>query len=484
MRAHTVRAIRVGMMTAVSAGLMLVTAQAHAGDVETGNTGGAPATAKPNSSIGSAALKYEQTKGLPTSIETGFKGPDFAQVNVGIKIDPVTNGGPLYTIDMPKGANIEASWGTDKKIVLKPMPGIQTDGLVTVRHTLTPSIDFKFSGFGLTAQFGFDATSIVNKLPGARFAYDSKQQQPFAPWGFTAIDTVLNAPDMARATLFSIQMSKLPEFVNKNVEGFFGVRASTKPTFSYKTTKIVITGADGEIKDAAGELTVPAVDGDYMEVMTSVEGEMAVKGSIGIQPFVHLDRILKIALDTDLGIDVFNKDYTVPNQLVQFQAAIVHIPMPNVHVPAKGIDVGEVNVGGNASKTIEIENSGEKEASMSFKSSDKQFVVTNETVTVPAKGKYELVVKFSPDNANAASSEITVQSSDPDSPTQMFRIGANGADVGDDKDDKDDPARSGPKADDGCGCKTAGTSSSLPNWAGFGLLGLGAVVLFRRRRAA
>ena len=41
---------------------------------------------------------------------------------------------------MPKGANVEASWGTDKKIILKAQTGASSDGLVTVRHTLTPSV--------------------------------------------------------------------------------------------------------------------------------------------------------------------------------------------------------------------------------------------------------------------------------------------------------------------------------------------------------
>lgn len=482
MRSHSVRtAVRFGMMMAATAGVTLATAQAYAGDVDTGSRP-SPAAGGANTSVGSAAIKYEHSKGLPTSIETGFMGPSFAKVNVGIKIDPVTNGGPLYSVDMPKGAQVEASWGTDKKILLKAITGASTDGLVTVRHTLTPAVDLKISGFGLSATFTYDANKLVNKIPGARFNYDSKAQSQFAPWGFTAIDTKLNAPDMANATLFSLDMDKLPDLVSNNVTGFFGVRASTKPTFSYKTTKIFMSGADGELTNGTGELSVPAVDGDYMELMTSVEGEMAVKGSISIQPFVHIDTILEANVSTDLGIDVFSKDYTAPASKVNFQTALVHIPMPNVHVPSKGIDVGMVKVGGQATKTIEIENSGEKEATMSFKSSDAAFSVTSETVTVAPKSKYELTVKFSPESAAAASTEITVASSDADSPEQMFKVGANGADVGADSEEEAGLPK-GPAGDSGCGCKSAGTSP-VSGWAGLGLIGLGAVVLFRRRRSA
>lgn len=482
MRSFNLRtAARYGMAMAVLGGVSLASAKANAGDVQTGGSSGA--TGGANTSVGNAALKFEQTKGMPTSIQTGFKGPPFAKINVGIDIDPVQNGGPLYTIDMPKGAQVQASWGTDKQILLKALNGSQTDGLVNVRHTLTPSIDFKFSGFGLSATFSYNANSLVNKIPGSRWAFDSKATQQFAPWGFAGVDTKLNAPDVASSTLFSMGMESLPDFVSNNVTGSFGVRATTKPTFTYKTSKISLSGAASGLTAIGSEITVPAVDGDYMELMAAAEGEMTVKGALSIQPFVHIDTILdELNLNSDFGIDVMSFDYTTPAQKVNFQTSLVHIPMPNVHAPARGVDIGDVKVGETETKTVAIENSGEKEAVMKFKSSDSAFSVTSETVTVPPKSKYDLKVKFSPDNANPASAEITISSSDADSPEQTFKVGANGADVGADPEDGDGDLPQG-GADSGCGCKTAG-SSSIPSWAGLGLAGLGAVVLFRRRRNA
>lgn len=483
MRAHTLRSAKFGMMLAAVSGLMLASVDAHAGDVDQGSNGGA--AGGPNSSMGSAALKYEQTKGIFTDIKTNFKPISLpfnikATVNVGVKIDPVKNGGPLYIVDMPKGANVEASWGSDKKILLKAQTGTQTDGLVTIRHTLSPSVDMALSG-PVNLNFSYNASDLVNKIPGARFNYDSKAQQQFAPWGFNAVETKMNAPDLENAILFSLGMDTLPDFVANNVEGYFGVRASTKPTFSYKTTKIVMSGADGQINNATGELSVPAIDGDFMEIMASVEGEMTVSGAMAIQPFVHFDKIAQFNISTDLGIDAYSKDFTTAPEKLVYQTVMVHIPMPNVHVPSRGVDLGMVKVGGSATKTVEIENSGEKDAVMTFKSSEAAFGVPSGSITIPAKSKYDLSVKFSPDSSAPALAEITVQSNDADSPEQVFKIGANGADVGGDP-NEDLPNKA--KGDDGCGCKAAGQRSSIPSYAGFGLVGLGLAALFRRRRSS
>jgi hypothetical protein len=252
MRAHTNlrSAFRFTMMMAAATGVTFAASQASADTA--GATGG------PNSSTGTAALSFDMAQGLDTTIDTGFLGPSVAQVRAVVKIDPVKDGGPLYSIKMPKGAVVEASWAGDKKIVLKAANGSSSDGTIIVRHTLTPSLELKVSAFGLTAQFGFDGDKLINKIPGAKFAYDSKATQSFAPWGFTKVDTKLSAPDLANSVLFSETFANLSEIVTGSAldpnkwDGNIGVRAATKPTFSYKTTKVMLTGADSPITTLHG----------------------------------------------------------------------------------------------------------------------------------------------------------------------------------------------------------------------------------------
>ena len=482
MRAHTTlrSAFRFTMMMAAATGVTFAASQAHADTA--GANGG------PNSSTGTAALTFDMAQGLDTSIDTGFLGPSVAQVRAVVKIDPVKDGGPLYSIKMPKGAVVEASWAGDKKIVLKPANGSQTDGTVVVRHTLTPSLELKVSAFGLTAQFGFDGDKLINKIPGAKFAYDSKATQQFAPWGFTKVDTKLSAPDLANSVLFDETFSNLTEIVTGDPldptqwDGNIGVRAATKPTFSYKTTKVMLTGADSPITTIAGESVLDVVDGDFMEVMAQVEGQMDVAGTMDIQPFVAMTKVFGYNFTTTIAINAYSKAYTVAPQKVSYQASVVHIPLPNVHAPAAGVDLGAVKAGGTATKTVTIENSGEMAAVMTFKSSDPQFTVPGDSITVAPKSKYDMQVKFAPSNAGSAMADISITSNDPDSPVQTFKIGANGADVGGPSGSKDDALPSAPTADSGCGCKTAGTTTSTGGWAGIGLLALGITVAARRRK--
>lgn len=481
MRANTSlrTAFRFGMMMVAATGVTFAASQASA-DVSS-----SPSPAGNNSSTGSAALKFEYNQALPTSIDTGFFGPSAAQIKALLEVKPVKDGGPLFTVDMPKGAVIEASWSNDKKIVLKAANGSQTDGTIKVRHTLVPSMLLRISAFGQSIDLDFDGSKYLNKLPGSRFNFDSRATQPFSPWGFTQVDTKLNAPDLDNSVLFSEPLSVFDNILDPTkFAGTFGIRATTKPTFSYKTTKVMLSGSQAPITSLAGESVVDAIDGDFMEVMATVEGEMKVVGAVEFQPYLSITKAFGSSFGTNLAFTAFKKDYTVAPQKVAFQSALVHIALPNVHAPKEGIDLGAVKAGGSATKTVTIENSGELTATMTLKSSDPQFEVPGGAVTIAPKSKSEVQIKFAPNNAGSALADITVMSNDPDSPEQTFKIGANGADVGGRGGDDADLPSSSPSADSGCGCKTAGTTTSTGGWAGIGLLALGITVAARRRRSS
>src|SRR5688500_9364529 len=68
--------VRFAMMTAVFAGATMASSAANADVTNPSPTQGGPA----NASQGSAALKFDYTKGIDTNIDTGWKGPSVAQV--------------------------------------------------------------------------------------------------------------------------------------------------------------------------------------------------------------------------------------------------------------------------------------------------------------------------------------------------------------------------------------------------------------------
>jgi MYXO-CTERM domain-containing protein len=480
-------------MAAVAAGATFASADARA-DVS--------GSSSPNVSTGTAALRYEHNKAIDTNLAPidwkktytpfGNGWPITVGLKALIRLDPVKNGGPLFTVDMPKGAIVEASWANDKKFVFKAANGSTTDGNVKVRHSLSPDIDITAGIGSIQATLTYDANKLVNKIPGAKFDYDSQAIQQFAPWGLATVDTKLNSPVLAQAKLFSMPFSDVTAFdsnINQYFDGEFGIQAITKPTFSYKTSKVAISGADGIISAVGGQVTMPAVDGDFLDLTTAVEGEMNVAGDLVAQGFVNFTAVpnpfddwKKINLTVGVPFDVSSKAFTATPTKVTYQSILVHIPLPNVKAPKSGIDLGDVKAGGSASKSVTINNTGEKAAVMTVKSSSPSFRVPTSQVTIEPKGKYELKIDFSADSGGSAAANITILSNDPDSPEQTFKIGANGADVGTNEDDS--VGGRPPAVDSGCGCKAAGTTSSIPSWAGFGLLGLGALVLGRRRKSA
>lgn len=488
MRTHTTlrTAFRMGMFASVAAGALFVAADAHADTVSSG----------PYESNGGAALYYEHTEGLDTSIAADYKGqikPGGVEINFSIgalvKIEPVKGDGKLFIIDMKNGANVRANWGDDKKIKLSTPDGGGVDGAVKVRHTLSPTLRGSIAVPSMNLNFGinYDATTLLKYIPGGKFNYDSSAVQSFAPWGYNKVDTTLTAPDLSKSVLFSFDFKQLPdfaEFVKKNAKGEIGIRARTNPTFSYKTTKTTLQGADGTISDALGELTVPAVDGDYMEIPVQAEGTMDVVGKMAVEPYILLMEIGSFNFAPNgfsFGIPVVNVDYKVKTIPITYQTVIAHIPLPNVRLP-KNENLGEVKQGSSAKKTITIDNTGEKDAVFTLNSSDTQFTVSGENFQIPAKGSKDIVVEFAPVTDGPALSEITISSNDPDSPYQTFKVGANGANVDPDAEPQDGQVNA--DSDSGCGCKAAGSSSTVPSWAGIGLIGLGAAVMVRRRRNA
>lgn len=433
--------------------------------------------------VGTAALSAKITTPLPTQIDSGWMDKGKIKIRTRFTIDPV-KGDPLVAIDMPKGAVVEASWNEKGYVNVRPTTGAGAEGTMNVHYTLAPSIEASIYGINIA----YNASQLINKVPGAKFNYDVKGSGKFAPWGFAGAEVKTPMPSLDSSTIFSLPFSQLGVSTG-TVEGKLSIQAAASPTFKF-TTKDVrfdsssVTAADGIAK-------VPVGDNDFLDLVASVNGELGFTGTLQVRPVVQVDSVAGIPTFglVKFSFSAVEKPIGGAPMPVNFDATTIHIPLPNVKVPATPVNFGSVKAGGQAEKSITIENTGELGGKMTVTSSDPQFVVPSGELRVGPKGKLDLKIAFKGANEGPASATITVKSNDPDSPEQTFKIAANGGSL--ESDDEDGSGgRSGGKdsleplsEDSGCSAAPSGLSQSsrAPAFAALGL-GLGLAAFARRRR--
>lgn len=436
-----------------------------------------------NVSMGTTSLHAEVKQRLGTEIDSGWmeKGP--IKVRTRFTLDPV-QGDPLLTVDMPRGAKIEASWNEKGFINLKPVTGEGATGTAKVHFTLVPSLEAGIYGVSVS----YNASQLTNKLPGGKFNFDAQKTEPLSPWGFAGASVKTPGPAIDNSTIFALPFSTLGVSTS-TAEGSLGIQATTSPTFKFVTKEVRLDGFG--VTSADGVAKVPVSDGDFMDVVALVNGELTFNGDLDIRPVVTVDSVAGVPTFglVKFSFSAVKKAFSGAPTVVDFAPQTIHIPLPNVKVPSTPIGLGDVKAGGKAEKTVSIDSTGELGAVLTFTSSDPQFSVPSGEVRVPSKGKYDLKVAFSPKSDGPASTTITVHSNDPDSPEQTFKIGANGASL--EPDDGADGPKKGqrpgegvpeladPGGDEGCSAaplRRAGTSSASA-------LGIGlAIALMARRR--
>jgi MYXO-CTERM domain-containing protein len=230
------------------------------------------------------------------------------------------------------------------------------------------------------------------------------------------------------------------------------------------------------------------VDADFLDLLADVEGVIKVAGELTAAPYVKINKIGGFNVPGGLTLDL-SDPLSAPKQAysaappvtVKFPSVKVHIPLPNVKVPTKSLDLGAVEIGQRAESQATITNTGEMGAKLTFESSDPQFTVTGAALPV-AKTNYVLPVKFSPTKEGPQTATITMRSNDPDSPVQTFTVQGTGSAVPvPPAQTTAAPAVEGSSTESGCGCRTAPVGSSYGGLAGLALAGL---LVARRRRAS
>jgi MYXO-CTERM domain-containing protein len=472
---------RVGLASLIGSLATLGATRAHA---DTSNAAAGCDAASLTCSVGTAPLRAEVKGQLPTQIDSGLMDKGLIKIRTRFTIDPVGTD-PLLAVDMPKGALVQASWSEKGFVVVKPVADKATMGTMNVHYTLTPSLEASIYGIGVN----YDASQLINMIPGAKFNYDAKANMPILPWGFQAAALKVAAPALDQSTIFSIPFSDLG--VDSGiVEGTLSIQAAANPTFTYVTKNVrldsgTITTADGSAKLVVG-------DDDFLDLSASVAGELSLGGTLDIRPVVSVDTV-----DGYPTFGLVKYSFSAVSKAigggapvpVAFAGAQIHIPLPNLKVPTATVVMGSVKAGQQSEQLVSIDSTGEMGGKLTFESSDPQFIVPAGEVRVGSKSKLPLKVVFKPSSDSAASATITVRSNDPDSPEQTFRVVANGAPV----DPASDGTTDGPGTDgvksleappsDNAGCSTAAVGSGSTSGFAALLIGLGLAIGARRRRS-
>lgn len=438
----------------------------------------------PTCSVGTARLSGTIAQRLAGEIDSGWMDQGLVKIRTRFAIAPVRDEA-LFTAAMP-AAVVEASWSENGSITLRPRTG--GEGSMNVRYTLEPRLDASIYGVSLS----YDATALLAKVPGASFAYDAKAQSTLLGWGFDAAKATAAAPPLDRSTILSLPFADLGVSTS-TATGVLAIQAVAKPTFAYRTKEVLFDSASVTSADGAAKL--PAIDADALDVGALVIGELSVSGTLDVRPVVRVDSAYGVPTFglVTYSFSVVSKSFDGEPTPVSFERAQIHIPLPNVKVPSRAVDVGSARAGARIERSVTIDNTGEMEAVVRIESSDPRFVVPSGELRIAPKGKLDLPLTFAPSGDGPAAAIITVRSNDPDSPEQTFRVAANGAPLEQepDKASSDGPDATGDDAEganagaasaDSDGC-TAGAAGPRGGVLAPAALVLGFVASIARRRS-
>lgn len=433
-------------------------------------------------------------------------GADLSNSKVDVKVgfsfnaesDPTKD---LLRVDMSKGALIGASWGDGKTMTISSTGSNNKEGFLRAEYQIAPTVDLTVDAssiplIGNVYSFNWNANDLLNQLNGANFQYHAANQANFEPWGWQGAQFTIPGASIDNSKLIGVSFDQLIG-ASSPLVGDISINMTTTPTFTYKTTAITLDKNSPILKDGE-EVEYKAVDTDFMEIEALVVGQIDYVGTMNVHPTVtvtgiNVPSLGQVPVDISFDIDSVGKEFDYSSAVapgapikVEFPPTKFHIPLPNVKVASRSLDMGSATLGEQVKKTVTIENTGEMGAVLGFESSDPQFTVTKAT-KIAAKSKFELEVTFTPNNAGAAAATVTAKTNDPNEPTIQLKLTANGAEPVEPPAATAPPVASNPVgqpgSDGGCGCVTAGSSTPQNSGLGLGVVALGLAAFVNRRRS-
>jgi hypothetical protein len=162
-----------------------------------------------------------------------------------------------------------------------------------------------------------------------------------------------------------------------------------------------------------------------------------------------------------------------------FEAAPVHVPLPDVATVDDALAFGRVSIGSRTSGTVRVRNDGEAELWVRPIAPEPPFELAADELRLPPRSERMVPVSFAPVRAGVVSGLVALATNDPDRPTVTVRVAGEGifGDAGP-ADASVDGGRPVGASAGGCGCRAGSRNGATP----VGLAALLGILVARRRR--
>lgn len=269
------------------------------------------------------------------------------------------------------------------------------------------------------------------------------------------------------------------------IGGGFLVDAVGSLEGAYRTDRIEVSDAIEPIETEGASTLVrpdPGADGfgAAKDLTILPHGTIGYEGVITLFPTLYIEiagRRFDLTL-AEVPLNVVDRESETG-----FDAADVHVPLPDVRVEPSTLSLGEAPVGGAVERLVTVTNDGEAELTVSARAPMAPFSTGVPGLTIPPRTSARLAVRFEPSSVGDADTVLLLETNDPDEPLVSVRLAGVG--VGDDAAVAlDGGVGDGgvTPIDGGCGCRAADPRSNAPLGLGWALAA-GVALVIRRRRS-
>lgn len=366
-------------------------------------------------------LLFEKTVELPIAFDwdTGWV-PDSSPVQVRFYVKL-----PAKTHVRMVGS-LQAQWPKPIQIVV---PGSRKTGVLDFDYGLEVGAKAKIDIKILGQDVGWEGD--IPYLPNVDFHVQG--QKFFDPWawkpgvtasGYTPKLTLFQVP----VTEIIIPIPGISGGIELDVQGELGV--------TYWTDRIVVTPKGGVTGGPMAPITGPDAgtlqkwsDGAWSEYLVHPEGHVKYVGTIHLIPDFYVEILGKklaipLGVEYPIKIDLAEEAWTFDDQLV-------HVPLPNIKVAddVKGIDFGDVEIGGEKDVEIKLNNIGEEKGKIEASLKPKgNYHLLNAYSEFEAGKDTTFKVRFQPTSSGPADAILSLKTNDPDTPLIEIPLGGKGHD--------------------------------------------------------